>query len=497
VNLIARRFQRNEDIVKTVNVLAFDLGASNGRAIIGHFNGEKITTEEVHRFPNNYVMINERPHWDFDNLSENLKQGFRKSDNTAVSFGIDSWGVDYGLLDKEGNLISNPRSYRGSTDLPTQDLWEIIGKRELFDRSGIAFLNFNTVYQLFERVQEADRCLDKAETLLMLPDLLAYFFTGDKMSEYTNVTSSNLFNVETRNWDFEVIKKLKIPHKIFTEIDYPGHIRSKIKPELAGELNIDRIPLIAVGTHDTASAVAAIPLKEDYAFCSSGTWSLCGIETDSAVVSDLVYDLNLSNEGTVQGGCRPLKNIMGMWIIQECHRQWGQDYSWGQITYEAEKAKPFQSLINPNDNLFFSGGQMIERIQQYCEDTNQPIPQSIGEIARAIYESLALKYTIVLESLSEIKGKQIKGLNITGGGIRNRFLNQLIADSLGLPVVTGPIEGAALGNIIVQLIGLGEIKDISEGRSIIANSVEMQTYEPNHTSEWDEAYHRMLEILKQ
>ncbi len=481
--------------MKNLDVLAFDLGASNGRAIIGSFDGEKITTKEVHRFPNNYIMINDRPYWDFDNLLENLKQGFKKSNNTPVSFGIDSWAVDYGLLDKNGELLSNPRSYRGSTDAVAHALWKKINKRELFNRTGIAYLNFNTIYQLYERVQEKNTELSDAETLLMLPDLLAYFLTGDKLSEYTNVTSTNLFNVETQNWDFEVINKLNIPQKLFTEIDYPGQIRNKIKPGLAQELGIDSIPLIAVGTHDTASAVAAIPIQEDFAFCSSGTWSLCGTETESAVISDLVYKMNFSNEGTVQGGCRPLRNIMGMWIMQECRRQWGEHHSWNEIEAEAKKAKPFRSLINPNDNLFFSGGQMIEKIQKYCKNTNQPIPQSIGEITRTVFESLALKYTIVLESLSEIKGKQVQGLNITGGGIRNRFLNQLISDSLDLPVVTGPIEGAALGNIIVQLIGLGEIKDLSEGRSIINNSVDLETYEPNHNSKWKEAYSEMIELI--
>ena len=485
--------------MKKIEVLAFDLGASNGRAIVGNFDGETIKTEEVHRFKNNFENIDGIDSWNINKLLDNLKIGFKKAKRAGYepkSFGIDSWGVDYGLLDQEGAVLGNPRSYRGATDLAMHDVWEKIEKRDLFNRTGIAALNFNTIYQLNQRVLEDDPQLKKADKLLLMPDLLGYLLTGEKYSEYTNVTTTNLLNAASKDWDYEILQTLNIPSHLFTEIDFPGHIRGNLKAELAAELSIDQIPLIAVGTHDTASAVAAIPLKENYAFCSSGTWSLCGVETETAVLTDLVFESNFSNEGTVQGGYRPLKNIMGMWIIQECRRQWGKQYSWDEIVDKAKKAQPFRSIIDPNNQLFFTSGQMIEKIQKYCEKTNQPIPKSIGEIARTVYESLALKYRNVIETMSKVKQTTIKGLNITGGGIQNKFLNQLTADSINLPVITGPIEGAALGNMLAQLMGLGEINNISQGRSIISNSINMKTYQPNHNVDWDQAYTKFLKLLK-
>ncbi len=482
-----------------IDVLAFDLGASNGRAIVGHLDDKIITTTEVHRFANNFVTLNGVDCWDINNLFENLKLGFQKAFEMGFkpqSFGIDTWGVDYGLLDEKGELIANPRAYRGSKDEAMNDAIAKIGKRNIFNRTGIATLNFNTIYQLNQRVLENDEELTKAKTLLLMPDLLGYLFTGQIFSEYTNVTTSNLFNVETKNWDFELINKLNIPSHIFSEIDYPGHVRGNIKKNIAEELGIDSIPLIAVGTHDTASAVAAIPLNENYAFCSSGTWSLCGLEAEKAIINDLVYNSNFSNEGTIQGGVRPLKNIMGMWIIQECRRQWGENLSWKEIDKETTATKSLGSIINPNYSDFFKAGHMIEKIQDYCHRTGQAIPKTIGEISRTVYESLALMYRNVIETLSDLQGAPIQGLNITGGGIKNVFVDQMTADCIGLPVLTGPTEGAALGNIMAQLIGLQKVKDVHEGREIISQSIEMKKFEPKDRSGWDQQYQKLLTFLE-
>ena len=481
------------------NLLAFDLGASNGRAILGQFDGEKLTMRELHRFENNYIEMNGVFYWDLPYLYNQLKLGllaFKQADVGALDcFGIDTWGVDYGLLDKNGHLLSNPRAYRYAVDADMEHVWQTMDFPALFARTGIATMNFNTVYQLARRRREGDAALENAETLLLMPDLLGYFLTGAIGSEYTNVTTSMLYNPTTKDWDWEIIRTLGLPEKIFTKIDRAGTVRGTLRPELAAELGINPARFAAVGTHDTASAVAAIPGTGSFAFCSSGTWSLFGVETDEPILSDAVRDANFSNEGTIQGGFRPLKNIMGLWLIQECRRDWqkaGKNLSWNDIVEEAKKAEPFRSIIDPDYGEFFAGGRMVEKIQDFCRRTNQPVPESVGQIARCIYESLALKYRWALERLEEIKGRRIDQLNIVGGGCQNRLLNQFAADSIDRPVVTGPVEGAAIGNLLAQAMALGDIRTMDELREVVRRSEAVETYTPDHKAEWEQAYQRML-----
>ena len=481
------------------NLLAFDLGASNGRAILGQFDEEKLTMRELHRFENNYIEMNGVFYWDLPYLYNQLKLGllaFKQADVGALDcFGIDTWGVDYGLLDKNGHLLSNPRAYRYAVDADMEHVWQTMDFPALFARTGIATMNFNTVYQLARRRREGDAALENAETLLLMPDLLGYFLTGAIGSEYTNVTTSMLYNPTTKDWDWEIIRALGLPEKIFTKIDRAGTVRGTLRPELAAELGINPARFAAVGTHDTASAVAAIPGTGSFAFCSSGTWSLFGVETDEPILSDAVRDANFSNEGTIQGGFRPLKNIMGLWLIQECRRNWqkaGQNLSWNDIVEEAKKAEPFRSIIDPDYGEFFAGGRMVEKIRSFCRETNQPIPESVGQIARCIYESLALKYRWALERLEEIKGRRIDQLNIVGGGCQNKLLNQFAADSIDRPVVTGPVEGAAIGNLLAQAMALGDIGTMDELREVVRRSEAVETYTPDHTAEWEQAYQRML-----
>ena len=481
------------------NLLAFDLGASNGRAILGQFDGEKLTMRELHRFENNYIEMNGVFYWDLPYLYNQLKLGllaFKQADVGELDcFGIDTWGVDYGLLDKNGHLLSNPRAYRYAVDADMEHVWQTMDFPALFARTGIATMNFNTVYQLARRRREGDAALENAETLLLMPDLLGYFLTGAIGSEYTNVTTSMLYNPTTKDWDWEIIRALGLPEKIFTKIDRAGTVRGTLRPELAAELGINPARFAAVGTHDTASAVAAIPGTGSFAFCSSGTWSLFGVETDEPILSDAVRDANFSNEGTIQGGFRPLKNIMGLWLIQECRRDWqkaGQSLSWNDIVGEAKKAEPFRSIIDPDYGEFFAGGRMVEKIQDFCRGTNQPVPESVGQIARCIYESLALKYRWALERLEEIKGRRIDQLNIVGGGCQNRLLNQFAADSIDRPVVTGPVEGAAIGNLLAQAMALGDIRTMDELREVVRRSEAVETYTSDHTAEWEQAYQRML-----
>ena len=481
------------------NLLAFDLGASNGRAILGQFDGKRLTMRELHRFENNYIEMNGVFYWDLPYLYNQLKLGllaFKQADVGELDcFGIDTWGVDYGLLDRNGHLLSNPRAYRYAVDADMEHVWQTMDFPALFARTGIATMNFNTVYQLARRRREGDAALENAETLLLMPDLLGYFLTGAIGSEYTNVTTSMLYNPTTKDWDWEIIRALGLPEKIFTKIDRAGTVRGTLRPELAAELGINPARFAAVGTHDTASAVAAIPGTGSFAFCSSGTWSLFGVETDEPILSDAVRDANFSNEGTIQGGFRPLKNIMGLWLIQECRRDWqkaGQNLSWNDIVEEAKKAEPFRSIIDPDYGEFFAGGRMVEKIQDFCRRTNQPVPESVGQIARCIYESLALKYRWALERLEEIKGRRIDQLNIVGGGCQNRLLNQFAADSIDRPVVTGPVEGAAIGNLLAQAMALGDIRTMDELREVVRRSEAVETYTPDHTAEWEQAYQRML-----
>ena len=484
------------------NLLAFDLGASNGRAILGQLENDRLTMRELHRFENNYIVRDGVFQWDLPYLLDNLKQGLAAFRDANVGqldcFGIDTWGVDYGLLDENGQLVANPRAYRYAVDADMEAAWETVDFPTQFRRTGIAALNFNTVYQLYRRKREGDPELQKAATLLLLPDLLGYLLTGEKKSEYTNVTTTMLYNPTTRDWDWETIRALGLPEKIFTEIDRAGQLRGCLRADLAEEIGINRAAFAAVGTHDTASAVAAIPGSGNFAFCSSGTWSLFGVETDKPILTDAVRNANFSNEGTIQGGFRPLKNIMGLWLIQECRRDWerqGRKYSWNEIVIEAQGAEPFRSVIDPDYGEFFAGGDMVRKIQDYCRRTAQPIPETVGQVARCIYESLALKYRWAMERLEEIKGQPLSQLNIVGGGIQNKLLNQMAADSIDRPVVTGPVEGAAMGNLLAQAMALGEVRDVAHLRQIVRNSENVETYAPDHTARWEDAYQKLLALL--
>ncbi len=489
---------------KIRNFLAFDLGASNGRAILGRFDGEKITMTELHRFENNYIEMNGVYYWDTPYLYNQLKQGliaFKRGDYGDLdAFGIDTWGVDFGLLDKNGQLAGVPRSYRLGNQDDIDAVLEKIPAQELYSRSGIdTKLTFNTLYQLYRRKREQDPALDIAETMLLTPDLLGYFLTGAKGTEYTIATTTQMYNPAAKDWDWQTIDQLQLPRKIFTKIDPTGTVRGYLRKELCEEIGLNPAAFVAVGSHDTASAVAAIPGTGSFAFCSSGTWSLFGAEMEKPDLSPEAQAAGFSNEGTIQGTYRPLRTIIGMWIIQECRRDWiknGINVSWDGVVEQAKKAEPLRSIIDPDAPEFYAGGNMEKKIQDFCRRTNQPVPETLGQVARCVYESLALKYRHALEGLEKMKGQRIDSLNIVGGPINNRFLNQLIADSLDRTVVTGPVEGAAIGNLLTQAMALGDIKDLDELRQVVRNSETVETWKPNHTSQWEQAYEKLLTYLK-
>ncbi len=485
------------------NLLAFDLGASNGRAILGRFDGKRITLEELHRFENNFISLNGVLYWNVLDFYQQMKAGFsafaQLKEGDLHAFGVDTWGVDYGLLDKNGALLGNPRCYREALDADMEAAYTVVPKETLFARTGLASMNFNTVYQLYRRKREGDAALDAASCMLLMPDLLGYFFTGERGSEYTNVTTSMLYNPVKKDWDYETIRALGLPERIFTHIDRAGTLRGRLLPDVASELSLNQAAFAAVGTHDTASAVAAIPGEGDFAFCSSGTWSLFGVETDAPILTDDVFRSSFSNEGTVQGGFRPLKNIMGLWIIQECRRDWireGKRLSWDDIVDAARQAAPFRSIIDPDYQEFFGSGSMVRRIQAYCKKTNQPIPETTGEVARCIYESLALKYRWALHVLETLKGRRLNALNLVGGGIQNKLLNQMTADSIDRPVFTGPTEGACIGNLLMQAVALGELNGIDDVRTVVRDSIEVETYTPHHTDAWEDAYARLMQLME-
>ena len=487
----------------TRNMIAFDLGASNGRAILGQFDGRRLEMRELHRFENNYVEMNGVFYWDTPYLYSQLKEGllaFRRGGFGELdSFGIDTWGVDYGLLDQNGHLAGVPRSYRLGVQADVDAVTAKIPAEELYRRSGIdPSLTFNTLYQLCRRQREGDAALAAASKLLLTPDLLGYFLTGAVGTEYTIATTTQLYDPTARDWDWKTIGELGLPRHIFTEIQPSGTIRGRLRPELCQELGLNPAAFVAVGSHDTASSVAAIPGRGSFAFCSSGTWSLFGVETDRPVL-ELGADSGFSNEGTIQGGFRPLKNIIGLWIVQECRRDWlkeGRDLSWDDIVAEAVNAAPLRSIIDTDALEFYAGGGMAGKVQDYCARTGQPVPETVGEIARCAYESLALKYRKALEGLERMKGEPIASLNIVGGGIQNKLLNQMAADATGRAVVTGPIEGAAMGNLLTQAMALGDIPDLAALRQVVRENVEVETYTPNHTPAWEQAYRKLESLMK-
>lgn len=488
--------------MKTKRLLAFDLGASNGRAVLGAFDGARIELTEVHRFDNPMIEQNGLYYWDALGLYRNLKESFLKLKQDGIEadcFGIDTWGVDFGLIDHNGALLGNPRCYRNGTEAGMASVHAVVPQNVLFSRTGIASMPFNTVYQLYSRIQENDPALERAKTLLFSPDLYGYFFTGEQRTEYTIATTSMLYDGEHRRWDADSMAALGIPERLFTDVDFAGTLRGRIREAVSDELGISRVPFAAVGSHDTASAVAAIPGEGNFAFCSSGTWSLFGVESEKPVKTSAVFDANFSNEGTVQGTFRLLKNIMGLWLVQECRRDWqkqGDFLSYDEIDAQAKASEGLRSIIDTDDQSFYAAGNMQKKIQQFCARTSQPVPQSVGEVARCIYDSLALKYRFALETLEKHCGCSIDRLNIVGGGTKNKLMNQLAADATGRTVVAGPVESACVGNLLMQAVALGELKNVEEARAVVRASFATEIYEGKRTQQWEDAYAKLLEFIQ-
>jgi len=471
------------------HVIAIDLGASSGRVMDVAFDGTKIQLSEAHRFPNIPVQTPHKLYWDVLRLWNEITTGISKVDH-AESIGVDTWGVDFALLDSTGELLSNPVHYRDPrTDDAMDWVFERMPRREVFERTGIQFLQFNGVYQLASLVRDNSPLLDHADTLLTIADLFNYWLTGSKTCEFTEATTMQLVNPHTGDWDQDIMKAIGIPTQLFTPIVQPG--------TNIGTYN--GINVIAPACHDTGSAVVAVPATtENYAYLSSGTWSLLGLEIKDAIITDESYNANVTNEGGYDNTYRLLKNIMGLWVVDQCRATWqaqGHDYSFDQIADMVKSAELFKSFIEPDNPVFLPHGDMPSRVVEFCKQTEQSIPETDAEIIATIYVSLAYKYRYVLEQLIAVSGQAVDHLHIIGGGSQNTLLNQMTANAIGRPVIAGPAEATATGNAIVQLISIGELSNVTEARTMLSQSIDTVIYEPQNTSAWNDNYERFTALL--
>lgn len=469
--------------------IAIDIGAETGRVIVGDVSKMEI----IYRFPNNFVRVKDSIFWDilgiFNEIKRGLKEAFKKYPNQIISIGIDTWGVDYVLLDNDGDLLGNPYHYRDKrTDNIMEEVFRIIPKKEIFTETGIQFMQLNTIYQLYSFAKKKPQIFENTKYFLTIPDLLNYWLTGIIKNEYSIATTTQLYNPIKKDWSTKILNKLGFKKEIFSEIIMPGTKIGKLLPAVAREIGADsEVMVVAPACHDTGSAVAAVPVEDNinYAYISSGTWSLLGIETPKPIINDMSFKYNFTNEGSADGGFRFLKNITGFWIIQECKKFWDENvksYSYDELTEMALKYGPANFRIDPDDLRFLKPAliddSMVDRIKNYCHETGQKIPKTPAEIVRGVIESLAEKYTETIKMIEEITGKFIKEIYIIGGGCRNSLLCQLVANATDLPVYAGPVEATAIGNLMVQAKSMGQIKSINEGRNIIRKSFDIKKYLP-------------------
>lgn len=484
-----------------MKVLAFDFGASSGRAIIGTFENGKISLEEIHRFDNGPVLMNGGFYWDLPKLFHEVKQGLIKAEKYGYeSIGIDTWGVDYALITLDGLLLGNPYNYRDERTIPVfEKIKETIGESKLYKMTGIQNMNINTLYQLLETKENHPDFYALADRIILMPDLFGYLLTGKVYAERSMASTTQLLDPYTKEWNKKLIDKLGLDITKFPELVDSGTQIAPIREDICKELDITPKMLTAIAGHDTASAVVAVPAKvKDFVYISCGTWSLFGTELDEPCITEMSAEMNITNEGGHNRTTRFLKNIIGLWMIQETRRQFkreGKDYSYADMEKMARESKAMQCFIDPDDPRFTPPGNQIQRIREFCQETGQYVPQTDGEIVRCIYESLAMKYKYTFENLQKCTGKTFEAIHMVGGGTKDGFLCQMTADATNVPVIAGPIEATAAGNIAVQLIAAGEIKDLKEAREIIADSFSVQEFTPSDKT-FDEYYEDFCKILK-
>ena len=481
---------------------AVDLGATSGRTIIGRLSDERIQLEELTRFDNNLIETGGHFYWDIYALYFEIIKGLKlvaQRHISIASIGIDTWGVDFVCIGKDGAILRNPLAYRDPHTFGMMERYfdKEIDKKTVYDITGIQFMNFNSLFQLYAMKENGDSALQHADSILFVPDALSYMLTGKKVCEYTIASTSEMLNPKTKDLDEKLLASVGLKRSAFGKMTNPAVEIGSLTEEVQKMTGLGAIPVIAVAGHDTGSAVAAVPAKDEkFAYLSSGTWSLMGIETQEAIINEKSYQLNFTNEGGIEGTTRFLKNICGMWLYERCRKEWTDaPKSHAELQAEAVKQPAFQSLINPDDPMFANPSSMVEAIQSYCRTTGQHVPEGYAEICRCIFDSLALRYRQVFGYLKEMASFPIEVLHIIGGGSLNNYLNQFTANSTGATVLAGPQEGTALGNIMLQAKASGEVKDVWDMRRIIANSLELKKFEPQDKAEWDAAYDKFMTVV--
>jgi rhamnulokinase len=480
-------------------MVAVDVGAQSGRVALGRFDGERLSVDEVSRFPNVPVFVRDTLHWDvlrlYDGILAGLAAAGRETHGEVDSVGIDTWGVDFGLVDRAGRLVQNPVHHRDRRlEGMMERVFELVPPRELYERTGIQLMPINTVFQLFAMTAAQDPALEVAETLLMIPDLFNYWLSGIVACELTNATTSQCLDARTQAWAIDLLERLEIPSRVFVDLVPPATVLGSLLDEVADQTRLRRTVLVAPATHDTGSGVAAVPFRSpDAVYISCGTWSLVGMELPAPLINDSTFVANLTNEGGIEGTSRLLRNVGGLWLLHECRRAWaaeGKHREFGELVALAEQAPPLRSFVDPNDPAFLAPGDMPARIQEFCAVTRQEVPEGDGAVVRCVLESLVLKHRHMIEQLEMATGTAPPEVHVVGGGARNSFLCRGTADATGLPVLAGPVEATEIGNLLGQAIGLGELGSLAEAREVVRASFPPTVYEPGDPTPWDEAFGR-------
>jgi rhamnulokinase len=489
--------------------LAVDMGASSGRHVLGRFDGKTLSLEEVYRFENGPVEVGGSLYWDLLGQWTHVQNGLRaagaRPDAKVASVGVDTWGVDFGLLGRNDELLGNPYHYRDArTNGIMERAFALVPREEIFRRSGLQFMQFNTLFQLLVMKLNGSPLLEVAETMLMMPDLFHWLLTGEKRNEMSDASTTQFYDPVAGEWACDLLEKFGLPTKILGRIAQPGTILGPLRAKLAEEIGLPGTQVILPGSHDTASAVMAVPAaskpgaRPDWCYISLGTWALMGIESPRPVITEQVAKLNFTNEGGVGGTTRLLKNITGLWLVQECRRAWnreGENLHWEDLNRLCAAQPPLKSFVNPDAHDFLAPADMPEAIRGFCQRTGQPVPGDKGGVLRCALESIAMKFRQVLGYLEELSGGRIETIHLVGGGIQNKQLCQAAADACGRRVVAGPIEATATGNVMMQAVAAGDVGSIAEAREIIRRSFSVEVYEPRNTAAWDEAFERFLKVV--
>lgn len=475
---------------------AVDLGATSGRTMIGRLGHDNIELEVINRFPNHLIQVGKHFFWDIYALYNNIIEGLKIVSQRGIqidSIGIDTWGVDFVMVGADGQFMGQPYSYRDPhTNGAPERFFSKMNRSKVYNLTGIQVMNFNSLFQIDTLRSENCSALNAAEYILFIPDALSYMLTGEMVTEYTIASTAQIVNAEKRQLEPEILKEIGLAPKNFGRFVNPGEVVGTLRPEVQQLTGLGAVKVVAVAGHDTASAVAAVPAASaDFAYLSSGTWSLMGVETKEPIISNLSEQLNFTNEGGVFGTIRVLKNICGMWLLERCRAEWADDMDYPDLIALAEKSEPFVSVVNPDDPAFANPANMTDAINDYCRKTSQPVPANRGALVRCIFESLAFRYRAVMDMLCKLSPINIKILHVIGGGSRNNMLNQFTANALGIPVVAGPAEATAMGNVMLQALANGTAESIAALRSQLSNSSELERFEPSDVKIWNDAYSKI------